>query len=267
MIGQRWSEVKELKIALIGYGKMGREVEQAALSKGHSIVARCDPALTRPGEASVESGRVEAADVCIEFTNPSAVLENIRAIARTRKPLVVGTTGWYGHLPEAEAVVTENGTGLVYAPNFSLGVNLFYRLAETSAELFNHFEDYDVFGSEIHHRQKVDSPSGTARKLSEIVMKKFTRKKKVVTEPLSRAIQPDEFHLVSARAGYFPGVHSLTFDSAADSIELIHTVRSRNGFALGALLAAQWIVSRQGFYSFEQVLKDLLSSEGTSVEV
>jgi 4-hydroxy-tetrahydrodipicolinate reductase len=256
-----------LKIALIGYGKMGREVEQVALSKGHSVVARWDPALSRAAGAAVESGDLEAADVCIEFTSPLAVVENIRKMAQMEKPLVVGTTGWYEHLAEAKALVTRSGTGLVYAPNFSLGVNLFYRLVERAAELFNHFEDYDVLGSEIHHWQKVDSPSGTAKKLSEIVLKKFTRKKKVVTEPLNRAIHPDEFHLVSARAGHFPGVHSLTFDSAADTIELTHTVRSRSGFALGALLAAEWIRSRQGFYSFEQVLQDLLSSEGKSGEV
>jgi 4-hydroxy-tetrahydrodipicolinate reductase len=256
-----------VKIALIGYGKMGREVEQVALSKDHSIVCRCDPALPPPAKATAESSDLEAADVCIEFTTPSAVLENIRTRARTKKPLVVGTTGWYEQLAEAKAVVAENGTGLVYAPNFSLGVNLFYRLVETAAELFNHFEDYDVFGSEIHHRQKVDSPSGTARKLGEIVLKNFKRKKAVISEPLNRSIRPDEFHLVSARAGHFPGIHSLTFDSAADSIELTHTVRSRSGFALGALLAAQWIASRRGFYSFEQVLKDLLSSVDKSTEV
>ena len=255
-----------MKIALVGYGKMGREVEQVALSKGHSIVARCDPSLSGASD-SVESASMEAADVCIEFTSPSAVLDNIRRIARMRKPLVVGTTGWYEHLAEAEAIVISNGGGLVYAPNFSLGVNLFYQLAETAAELFSHFEEYDVFGSETHHRQKVDSPSGTARKLGEVVLKKFTRKKRVITEPLNRPITADEFHLVSARAGHFPGVHSLVFDSAADTIELTHSVRSRSGFAVGALLAAQWILSRQGFYSFEQVLRDVLSSEGKSGEV
>jgi 4-hydroxy-tetrahydrodipicolinate reductase len=248
-----------VKIALIGLGKMGREVEQLALSKGYPIVARRDPVLSSQPESVTPSDSLEAADVCIEFTTPAAVLGNIRKIAQMRKPMVVGTTGWYSHLSEAKALVAENGSGLVYAPNFSLGVNLFYRLVETAAELFNHFEDYDVFGSELHHRQKVDSPSGTARKLSEIVMNKFTRKKKVTTELINRAIDPDEFHLVSARAGHFPGVHSLIFDSSADTIELTHTVRSRTGFALGALLAAEWIMSRQGFYSFEEILNDLLS--------
>ena len=187
-----------MKIALIGYGKMGREVEQIALSKGHSIVARCDPALSQAGAVLVESGNVEAADVCIEFTSPPAVLENIRKIAQLKKPLVIGTTGWYEHLAEAQTLVAANGSGLVYAPNFSLGVNLFYRLVETAAELFNHFEDYDVFGSEIHHRQKVDSPSGTARKLSEIVLEKFTQKKSVISEPLNRA---DSTRRISSRFG------------------------------------------------------------------
>jgi len=259
MMGIRMFQGRTMKIALIGFGKMGREVEQLVLSKRHSVVARCDPTLSQPGESVTPSEGLEAADVCIEFTTPAAVLGNIRKIAQMRKPMVVGTTGWYEHLSEARALVAENGSGLVYAPNFSLGINLFYRLVEVAAELFNRFEDYDVFGSELHHRQKVDSPSGTARQLSEIVMKKFTRKKKVITQPMDRAIEPEAFHLVSARAGHFPGVHSLVFDSPADTIELTHTVRSRSGFALGALLAAEWIVSRQGFYSFDEVLKDLLS--------
>ena len=248
-----------MNVALIGYGKMGHEVEQLALSKGHRIVARCDPASRGQADVALSQETLRDADVCIEFTHPQAVLENIRKIATIKKPLVVGTTGWYEHLSEAESIVQQNGIGLVYAPNFSLGVNLFYQIAEKAAELFNHFEEYDVFGSEIHHRQKVDSPSGTAKKLSEIVLKKFTRKKRVINQPLSRAITAEELHLVSIRAGQFPGIHSLTFDSPADTIELTHTVRSRSGFAVGALLAAEWIISRQGFFTFEQVLTDYLA--------
>lgn len=248
-----------MNIALIGYGKMGHEVEQLALSKGHTIVAKCDPASRGQAPIPVSQDILRDAEVCLEFTHPHAVLENIRNIAAMRKALVVGTTGWYEHLSEVESIVKHNGIGLVYAPNFSLGVNLFYQIAERAAELFNHFEDYDVFGSEIHHRQKVDSPSGTAKKLSDIVLKKFPRKKKVVSESLNRAIAPEEFHLVSVRAGQFPGIHSLTFDSPADTIELTHTVRSRSGFAMGALLAAEWIISRRGFYTFEQVLRDYLA--------
>jgi len=250
---------RDMNIALIGYGKMGHEVEQLALSKGHRIVARCDPASRGQAHVAISQEVLQDADVCIEFTHPQAVLENIRKIAALKKPLVVGTTGWYERLSEAESIVKQNGIGLVYAPNFSLGVNLFYQIAEKAAELFNHFDEYDVFGSEIHHRQKVDSPSGTAKKLSEIVLKKFTRKKRVISQPLSRAITAEELHLVSIRAGQFPGIHSLTFDSPADTIELTHSVRSRSGFAAGALLAAEWIISRQGFFTFEQVLTDYLA--------
>ncbi|MCI0417707.1 MAG: 4-hydroxy-tetrahydrodipicolinate reductase [Acidobacteria bacterium] len=250
-----------MKIALIGYGKMGREVEQAARQRGHAIAARIDP-LSKDGSAlEVSAQSIGSADVCIEFTQPEAAVRNVEQTARLHKPLVVGTTGWYEHLPAVEKMVVQEKTGLVYAPNFSLGVNLFYRIAETAARLFHRFEEYDVCGMETHHRRKVDSPSGTARKLSEIVLQHFPRKQRVVGDSLNRAIEPEEFHLVSLRAGHFPGTHSLVFDSAADTVELAHTARSRAGFASGALLAAEWIVGRQGIYTFEQVLEDLLGGE------
>ena len=247
-----------MKIALIGYGKMGKEVEQAARKSGHTIAARIDPASDVAASSEISSQTIGSADVCIEFTHPEAVFGNIERVVHLQKPLVVGTTGWYQHLTAVEKLVVQEKTGLVYAPNFSLGVNLFYRVAATAARLFHRFEEYDVCGAETHHRLKVDSPSGTARKLSEIVLEQFPRKTRVVVDSLNRAIQPEEFHLVSLRAGHFPGTHSLAFDSAADTIELTHTARSRAGFASGALLAAAWIVGRQGIYTFEQVLEDLL---------
>ena len=250
-----------MKIALIGYGKMGREVEQAARRRGHVIAARIDPISDDGAASEVSSQTIGSADVCVEFTHPEAVVSNIEQVVRLQKPLVVGTTGWYQHLPAIEKMVLQEKTGFVYAPNFSLGVNLFYRVAAAAARLFHRFEEYDACGAEIHHRLKVDSPSGTARKLSEIVLEHFPRKKRVVVDSLNRAIAPEEFHLVSLRAGHFPGTHSLAFDSAADTVELIHTARSRAGFASGALLAAEWIVGRRGVYTFEQVLQDLLGDE------
>lgn len=249
-----------MRIALIGYGKMGREVELGATQKGHSIVARIDPVAAEGHMREVSAAALEAADVCIEFTQPDAAVRNAQQVARLNKPIVVGTTGWYGHLAEVEKSVLEAGSALVYAPNFSLGVNLFYRIAETAAVLFNRFEEYDVCGLEMHHRKKVDSPSGTARKLEEIVLKSFPRKNRLLSDSVNRAIEPEEFHLVSLRAGHFPGTHSLKFDAAADTVELTHTARSRAGFASGALLAAEWIVGRKGFYTFEQVLEDLLGT-------
>jgi 4-hydroxy-tetrahydrodipicolinate reductase len=268
LMDEACEEGRTMNIALIGYGKMGHEVERLALSRGDRIVGKWDPSLFSEGSTPGQVGQVDRktlqetiqdAEVCIDFTQPRAVLENVRNIARLQKPLVVGTTGWYEHLTEVQSTVSQNGIGLVHAPNFSLGINLFYLVVEKAAELFNSFEDYDVFGSEIHHRHKVDSPSGTAKRLSEIVLKKFTRKKRAISESLNRAIAPDEFHLVSIRAGEFPGIHSLTFDSPADTIELTHMVRSRAGFATGALLAAEWILRRKGFYTFEQVLQDVLA--------
>jgi len=248
-----------MKIALIGYGKMGREVEEVARKSGHAIAARIDPVSDLDGNSEISSQTIGGADVCVEFTHPEATPRNIEQVIGLHKPLVVGTTGWYQNLPTIKKRVLEENTGLVYAPNFSLGVNLFYRVAAVAARLFHRFEEYDVCGTETHHRLKVDSPSGTARKLSEIVLEHFPRKKRVVVDSLNRAIQPEEFHLVSLRAGHFPGTHSLAFDSAADTVELTHTARSRAGFAAGALLAAEWIVGRQGVYTFEQVLEDLLS--------
>ena len=247
-----------MKIALIGYGKMGREVEQVAQRSGHAIAARIDPASKPLTTFEISSESIGSADVCVEFTQPGEAASNIEKVIRLHKPLVVGTTGWYEKLPAIQEMVLNEKAGLVYAPNFSLGVNLFYRVAAVAARLFHRFEEYDVCGAEVHHRLKVDSPSGTARKLSDIVLEHFPRKKRVVVESLNRAIGPEEFHLVSLRAGHFPGTHSLAFDSAADTIELTHTARSRAGFAAGALLAAEWIIGRQGVYTFEQVLEDLL---------
>jgi 4-hydroxy-tetrahydrodipicolinate reductase len=251
-------EATSVKIALIGYGKMGREVEQVAERSGHVIAARIDPVSDLGAASEISSGTIGSADVCVEFTQPGVAASNIEKVIRLHKPLVVGTTGWYENLPAIQEMVLNEKAGLVYAPNFSLGVNLFYRVAAVAARLFHRFEEYDVCGAEVHHRLKVDSPSGTARKLSEIVLEHFPRKKRVVVESLNRAIGPEEFHLVSLRAGHFPGTHSLEFDSAADTIGLTHTARSRAGFASGALLAAEWIVGRQGIYTFEQVLEDLL---------
>ncbi|MBM3801812.1 MAG: 4-hydroxy-tetrahydrodipicolinate reductase [Acidimicrobiia bacterium] len=247
-----------MKIALIGYGKMGRELERAAQKRGHSVAARIDPTLELGATTEISLRTIGAADVCLEFTHPEAATANIEQVVRLGKPLVVGTTGWYRHLPEVEKWVSQWKTGLVYAPNFSLGVNLFYRVAAGAARLFHRFDEYDVCGAETHHRLKADSPSGTARQLANVVLEHFPRKKRLVVDSLNRPIEPEEFHLVSLRAGSFPGTHSLFFDSAADTLELTHTARSRAGFASGALLAAEWIVGKQGVYTFENVLEDLL---------
>jgi 4-hydroxy-tetrahydrodipicolinate reductase len=247
-----------MELALIGYGKMGQEVEKAALVRKHRIAARIDPACPDLAVPATSAGALAGVQAAIEFTHPDVALENIRGLLSLKIPLVVGTTGWYSHLAEVTGWVAKNQTALVYAPNFSLGVNLFYRIAEKAVSLLSAFESYDVALTELHHRHKVDSPSGTAKKLADIVLKNNPRKKRITSEALNRAIAPEELHLISLRSGAFPGTHTLTFDSPADTIELQHTARSRAGFALGAVLAAEWVVGRQGIFTFDQVLEDLL---------
>lgn len=251
-----------MKIALIGYGKMGRAVEQAALERGHEIVARLGSPWGRGTAAGNAEPELNHAQVCVEFSRPEAALPNLRRIAERGKPLVVGTTGWYRDLPLARRVVEEKNTACVYAPNFSLGLNLYLQVVERAARLFGSFEDYDVLATETHHRQKIDSPSGTAGTIGEILLEQIPRKRRIVTDSLDRAIAPDELHLLAGRAGHFPGTHSVTFDSPADSVELVHRARSRMGFALGAVLAAEWIRGRRGFYSFSRMLEAILDNQG-----
>lgn len=246
-----------MKIALIGYGKMGRAVEQAALERGHEIVARLGSAWGR----GTEDPELEDAAVCVDFSRPDAALPNLRRIAELGKPLVVGTTGWYRDLSLAGRVVAEKDTACVYAPNFSLGLNLYLQVVERAARLFGSFEDYDVLATETHHRRKIDSPSGTAGRIGEILLEQIPRKRRIVTDSLDRPIAPDELHLLAGRAGHFPGTHSVVFDSPADSVELVHRARSRMGFALGAVLAAEWIRGRRGFYSFSRMLQEILDGQ------
>ena len=253
-----------MKIALIGYGKMGRAVEQAALERGHAIVARLGSAWGRGTESGTGDPELKDAEVCVEFSRPEAALPNLRRIAQLGKPLVTGTTGWYRDLPLARRVVEETETACVYAPNFSLGLNLYLLVVERAARLFGSLEDYDVLATETHHRQKIDSPSGTAGRIGEILLEHFPRKRRIVTDSLNRPIAPDELHLLAGRVGNYPSTHGVIFDSPADSVELVHRARSRLGFALGALLAAEWIHGRRGFYSFNRMLQEILDSQGST---
>jgi len=279
-----------MKIALVGYGKMGRMIEAAALERGHVIVARVDPfdpkadakdvascAAFGPGSLVGASGAAAAgaaatgarsepavarADVAIEFSRPDTAVPNILALAERGIPVVVGTTGWYQKLPEVRAAIEKAGSNLLWSANYSLGVNLFYRIAAFAAKLADPFAEYDVGGWEAHHNKKADSPSGTAKTLVERVLAEMTRKKTVVYETLDRPPAPEELHYASLRVGAVPGTHSLYFDSSADTIELTHTARSREGFARGAVRAAEWLAAtgtRRGVFTMDDVLADLLA--------
>ena len=260
-----------MKIALIGFGKMGRMISQMAIAQNHTITAVVDPlmpALNLPESAGffrslAEAGELCGADVAIEFTQPATALDNIKSLAEKRIPAVIGTTGWHDRLDEARRYVEQAGSALVWATNFSLGVNLFYRIAWYAAKLINSFPEYDAGGFEAHHNKKLDSPSGTAKTLVEGVLERMERKTKAVWEMLDRNPKPEELHYPSLRLGSIPGQHSLFFDSPADSIEIVHTNRNREGLASGALSAANWLVCGEtgpmkGFFSIDDLMTNML---------
>jgi 4-hydroxy-tetrahydrodipicolinate reductase len=228
-----------INLALLGHGKMGKALEQLAPQRGFEVRLVMDVDANTQGQG-ITREKFQGIDVCVDFTTPDAVIENIRCVAGLGVNLVVGTTGWHQHLAEVRKVIEQTGVGMVYAANFSIGVNLFYRLARAAAEIFAPFPMYDPFLTETHHKMKKDAPSGTALEIA-------------------RQIQPcfgdREIPVASVRAGYIPGVHELGFDSEADTVVLRHTARGRQGFAEGALYAARWVVGKKGFYSFAEVLE------------
>jgi 4-hydroxy-tetrahydrodipicolinate reductase len=219
-----------MKIALLGYGKMGRMIEAAAARHALDVVCIIDPIAGGRGDLA-------DADVGIDFTQPDAVIDNIKRCAEAKKPVVIGTTGWYDKMGEVRAIVEASDIGLIYGSNFSIGVNLMFKLVQRAAELFKGFEMYDAFLEEAHHKFKLDAPSGTAYSL-----------KKIVEGELGRAVPT-----ASTRAGYIPGTHTVGFDSEVDTLTITHTARSRAGFAEGAIVAATWIAARKGFYEFSQI--------------
>ena len=220
-----------MKLALVGYGKMGKMLEGLAPEYGFEVSATVDL-----GEDIAKAG---GAEVAIEFTQPEAAPGNIERLAGMRIPVVCGTTGWFGELPRIEAVVERNGSALVWSPNFSIGVNVFTRVAAEAARLLADEQAYGAWAWEIHHNTKKDAPSGTLLKL---------------VEAMKAAGYQRPIDVSSNRAGAHPGTHEIGFDSAADTITLRHSARSREGFARGALKAAQWIAGKRGVFEFSQVL-------------
>lgn len=241
------NKTAQLNIALIGYGKMGQEIERVALQKGHHLSARIDP---KGPDRSLDSATLNGCDVCIEFTRPDQVLKNIRQAANHKKNLVIGTTGWFDLLPEVEQIVKEEGIGLIYAPNYALGVYLFQKLAEEAARIIAKYEEFDVAILEKHHRHKKDAPSGGALQLGQKMLKHIKRKKRLVTH-LEGSIQPEEIHVSYVRSGDQPGTHTVLFDSKVEEIELTHTSRNKQGFAEGAVRAAEWIMGKKGLFTLD----------------
>ena len=239
-----------MKIAIIGYGRMGREIERLAAQRGHTVCSTIDPAAEGATAGEITRDSLKDADVAVEFTNPGAVVPNIEKTAKLGVNMLVGTTGWTEKFKEVRGIVEESGIGLIHAPNFSVGVNVFYEIVKHASKLFRQLEDYDVLCHEWHHRGKVDSPSGTARKIADTVISEMGRKTKPVYECLNRKPDETELHVSSTRGGWMPGTHEVVFDSEFDSVELTHRARTRGGLAAGALQAAEWIAGKKGFYDF-----------------
>ncbi len=233
-----------MKIALIGYGTMGKLIEILAKNKDHQIVAIIDEA---EADLTVEelAEAINPADVAIDFSITKTVRKNVEATCLASVSMVEGTTGWYQQLDEVKKFIQTNDGSFVFGANFSIGVNLFYRMVGHAAELFSKFGDYEVFIEEQHHSRKVDAPSGTALKLNSIVTQHIKR----------------EFSVSSTRAGNIPGTHRVGFDGHADQILLEHFARSREGFASGAILAAEWIVGKKGVWEFTEVMDEIVAAE------
>jgi 4-hydroxy-tetrahydrodipicolinate reductase len=226
-----------MNIALIGYGKMGRMVERMALDLGHNISGYFS-------SAKWDLQAIQSADVCIEFTEPNSVLANVKRLAELKKNVVVGTTGWYHQLEEVQNHVLKNETALLYSPNFSLGVNIYLEILNHAAHLFNPFIEYDAAGIEYHHNQKKDSPSGTAQIMSDIIEQSMPRCK-----PLNFS---------SVRCGSIPGTHEMIFDSLSDTVKITHEARNRQGFAIGAIQAAEWLSNKRGIFTYSDCIKDFI---------
>lgn len=246
-----------MKIALLGLGKTGSVVAEIAKERGHQVFV-IDPSHPSANAKSILPDDLQDCAVCIDFSNPEAVLENIKKVCALGKPIVVGTTGWYKQLAEARHLVESANSALLYASNFSPGVNVFNEIVAAAAKIMNKFEQYDVAGLEAHHSQKADSPSGTAHTLAEILLENLDRKTTILNAIGNRKIQPDELLFTSVRCGAIPGTHEVIFDSEADSISLKHSARNRTGFALGAVLAAEWLLGKKGFFTARHFFTDII---------
>lgn len=245
-----------MNIILVGYGQMGIIVEGVLLERHHTIIARIDP-ITGDTER-ISENLAGTSDVVIEFSSPDAVLPNANTYCKLHLNAVVGTTGWFDQAPEIRDLVEHNGIGYLYGSNFSIGAHIFYRMVAEAAELINPIPEYDILGYEIHHKRKKDSPSGTALNIANIILNKNERKNKLITDRLDRPVKENELHFASVRGGDNPGIHRVVLDSQADTIELTHSARNRKGFALGAVLAAEWLQGKTGFFEMEDFIQELL---------
>lgn len=239
-----------MNIALIGYGKMGKTIEHIALQRGHQVVLK----ISSANQHELTTDNLQKADAVIEMTLPEAAKENVMLCLKAGVPVTSGTTGWNLDIPEANKAAEDYNTAFLYTSNYSVGVNIFFEVNRLLAKLMRTQPEYDVHMKEVHHTQKKDSPSGTAITLANQVLDQVTRKTKWSEEEKGE----DVLHITALREEGVPGTHTVTYTSAIDDIEITHTAHNRNGFALGAVLAAEFIAGKKGVFT----MKDVLGIEG-----
>lgn len=246
-----------MKIALLGYGKMGKAVEKIAVAKGHEIVYK----VSLENAFDFMPISLQNVDVAIDFSMPDAAVENILKCFEAKVPIVVGTTGWYDRFEEIKERCLNEGQSMVHSTNFSIGVNIFYKLNKVLARMMSEHDDYEVMIEEVHHTEKKDHPSGTAISLakhilSESKIKKSYKGRLIYNENTpSQSIKDDELLIESRRIGEVTGDHLVKYESVIDGIEIRHFAKSRYGFAKGAVLAAEWVIGKKGIYTMEDILK------------
>jgi 4-hydroxy-tetrahydrodipicolinate reductase len=241
------SQQKKLSIALIGYGKMGKTIEEIAIQRGHTIVLKID--VNTMDQFTKEN--LQQCDVAIEFTSPHSAVENINTCLRAGIPVVSGSTGWLNRWEEVKSICGHVNGALLYASNYSVGVNIFFEVNKQLAQLMNSHADYEVSMTEIHHTEKKDAPSGTAITLAEQILKNIGRKKKWVN---NTSLAPGDLSIISERMDPAPGTHIVKYSSPIDDIEISHTAHNRKGFATGAVLAAEFLYDKKGIFSMKDVL-------------
>src|SRR3989339_316315 len=245
-----------MNIAIIGFGSMGKSLKEIAESRGHKvdiIIDRVDPKATH---TNLTDAPLENVDIVIDFSSANSVVENAKVVALAKKSLVIGTTGWYAQMPEIEKIAKENDTGIMWSANFSIGVNMYYQIIAKAGELINKYDEYDIWGTELHHNNKADSPSGTAKEIAKILLEKIDRKDEIIYDKLDRKINPNEIHFSSTRGGPVNFSHTIGFDSVSDTITLTHSARDRGGYALGAVKAIEWMANKKGLFNMNDFLNN-----------
>ncbi|MBN2509935.1 MAG: 4-hydroxy-tetrahydrodipicolinate reductase [Spirochaetales bacterium] len=246
-----------MKVLIVGYGNMGKEVEKALVSRGHSVAGRIDVSGNADA-TTLDDKWLSSCDGVIEFSLRDAVLANAQLYATAGVPAVTGTTGCLDLMASISSMVEQHNSSYMYGTNFSLGAHIFFRLAEAASSFVNKIPEYDFMLHEYHHKHKKDSPSGTALSAAERILNASTRKDTIVPSTLDRAILPNELHVSSTRGGAIPGIHTFTLDSDEDTVIIEHSARNRHGFATGAVKALEWLIGRKGFYTVDSFIDEIL---------